>query len=157
MKSSQYHVKRIGESWTVQEYLYDNDPSGMPRVTVMSVHPTRSEAIDAARVLAGDSVYYVDDVPSTDAIEPATEATHGTYQSNYKESRGNSGDEVVVTDGDAVYAYDLTSGDTLRDVLDSFAETYDLGESDEVVIRAEQYRDGVLIDTCSDTLGAERR
>lgn len=65
MTSSQYTVRRIGESWTVQEYLYDNDPSGAPRVTVLSVHPTRGEAIDAARVLADGSMYYVDDAPST--------------------------------------------------------------------------------------------
>jgi hypothetical protein len=58
------HVKRNGGSWTVCEYLQDNDPSGKPRVTVLSVHQSRHEAIDAARVVAADDMYYVDDAPA---------------------------------------------------------------------------------------------
>ena len=58
------HVKRCDNSWTVCEYLHDNDQSGKPRVTVLSVHQSRSEAIKTARVLAVDDMYYVDDAPA---------------------------------------------------------------------------------------------
>ena len=66
------HVKRSGGSWAVCEYLHDGDPSGKPRVTVLSVHQTRHEAIDAARVLAINEMYYVDDAPASTATVDAS-------------------------------------------------------------------------------------
>lgn len=46
----------------VCEDMYDDNPK--PRVTVISVHARRHEAIDAARILADGSMYYVDDAPA---------------------------------------------------------------------------------------------
>jgi hypothetical protein len=59
---TEYHVKRSQDAWMVCEYLYDGSPK--PRVTVITVHSTRHAAIDSARTLAGEAMYYVDDAPA---------------------------------------------------------------------------------------------
>jgi len=46
----------------VCEYLYDGQVH--PRVTVLTVHNWRHEAIDSARSLAGDATYFVNDAPA---------------------------------------------------------------------------------------------
>jgi hypothetical protein len=58
-----YTVSRTEDAWVVSAKEYDAD-NVAPRVTVVSVHRTRHDAIDAARALAGDSMYYVNDAPS---------------------------------------------------------------------------------------------
>lgn len=60
--NTEYAVSRTENAWVVNVREYDAD-NVSPRVTVISVHRTRHEAISAARVLAGDSMYYVNDAP----------------------------------------------------------------------------------------------
>ena len=70
---NEYHVKMTGtkpngnSAWVVVEHLYDDDPSGKPRVTVISTHTWRHEAIDAARLLAGENMYFVSDCPADES------------------------------------------------------------------------------------------
>ena len=59
---AEYAVSRTENAWVVNVREYDRDNIA-PRVTVVSVHQTRHEAIDAARALAGDNMYYVNDAP----------------------------------------------------------------------------------------------
>jgi hypothetical protein len=78
---TEYHVQRTSNrnngdgSWAVAEHLYDGTmtPSGTsaPRVTILSTHGWRHEAIDAAKQLAGDAMYYVNDAPNQASV-PAT-------------------------------------------------------------------------------------
>jgi hypothetical protein len=57
-----YTVSRTENAWVVSAHEYDRE-NAAPRVTVINVHQTRHEAIDAARVLAGDATYYINDAP----------------------------------------------------------------------------------------------
>ena len=57
-----YTVRRSEDRWLVSEDIYDGEI--YPRVTVIGVYNTRTEAIDAARALSGDNMYYVNDAPA---------------------------------------------------------------------------------------------
>lgn len=60
--NTEYSVSRTENAWVVSIAEYDTNVA--PRVTCISGHKTRGAAIDAARSMAGDSVYYVNDAPA---------------------------------------------------------------------------------------------
>lgn len=83
-----------------------------------------------------------------DIIE-AIDGTNGyKYQDNYLEGGlTRKGRQVLITDEGGSYAYPLAEYETMQIALDSFLETYDIGDADGGTINVHEYRDGICVDS----------